>query len=95
VLISLIGQSGSDGSSERLFADIIPWIGLLAVIIVIGGLCAILIRRRMNAASVDSHLGYTLEDLRALRDSGKLTEEEFKAARLAMIQGISKQDEPV
>lgn len=95
MLISLIGQSGSDGSSERLFADILPWIGLLALIIVIGGACAILIRRRMNASIDGTDLGYTLEDLRVLRDSGKLTEEEFQAARLAMIQGISKQDEPV
>lgn len=94
MLIPLIGQSGSDGSAQRLFADILPWIGILALIIVIGGAGAVLIRRRMNAADESSNIGYSLEDLRALRDSGELSEEEFKAAREAMIQGISRQNKP-
>ena len=95
MLIPLIGQFGSDGSSEKLFADVLPWIGLLALIIVVGGACAVWIRRRMNASNDGTNVGYTLEDLRSLRDSGELTEEEFQAARLTMIQGLSKPDKPV
>jgi hypothetical protein len=38
--------------------------------------------------------GFTLGDLRELRESGDITEEEFKAARNALISQVRKQSSP-
>ena len=78
---------------ETLFGDMIPWLGLLVVIVLLGGGLAILIRRRITSNAGSSKIGYTLEDLRQLRDAGELSQEEFDLARQAMIKGVRSSPE--
>ena len=78
---------------ETLFGDMIPWLGLLVLIVLLGGGLAILIRRRITSNSGSAKIGYTLEDLRQLRDAGELSQEEFDLARQAMIKGVRSSSE--
>ena len=71
----------------------IPWLGILVLIVLLGGGLAIWIRRRITSQSASSQGGYMLEDLRQLRDSGELSQEEFDLARQAMIKGVRNASE--
>ena len=74
--------------AERLFAEILPWIGLLAILILLGGGIAIWLRKRMAVNGGDSSAGFILDDLRRMRDEGEISSEEFEIAKSKMIEGI-------
>lgn len=74
--------------AERLFAEILPWIGLLAIFILLGGGVAIWLRKRMAVNGDDSSAGFILADLRRMRDQGEISPEEFESAKSKMIEGI-------
>lgn len=74
--------------AERLFAEILPWIGLLAILILLGGGIAIWLRKRMAVNGGDSSAGFILDDLRRMRDRGEISPEEFEIAKSKMIKGI-------
>lgn len=77
--------AGTDYS--RLFA----WLGVLWLLIIVLGTAVWYYRRRwwrsMSGVSGDEQ-PWTLADLRQLRESGDLTEEEFQRIRSAMIAGL-------
>jgi hypothetical protein len=75
-------------AAERLFADILPWIGVLAVLILLGGGVAIWLKKRMAVNRDDSSAGFILADLRGMRDRGEISPEEFEIAKSRMIEGI-------
>jgi hypothetical protein len=74
--------------AERLFAETLPWIGLLAIFILLGGGIAIWLRKRMAVNGDDSSAGFILADLRRMRDQGEISPEEFESAKSKMIEGI-------
>ena len=82
----LLAQDGQ--SAERLFAEILPWIGILAVFILLGGGIAIWLRKRMAVNRDDSSAGFILADLRGMRDRREISPEEFESAKSRMIEGI-------
>ena len=90
---SLITIPARSTAPETLFGDMIPWLGILVLIVLLGGGLAIWIRRRITSQSASSQGGYMLEDLRQLRDSGELSQEEFDLARQAMIKGVRNASE--
>ncbi len=71
-------------------ADILPvvfWLGILIVVTVVGGLVVLAIRKRILAKSTSAGDEASLMDsLRALRDRGEMSNEEFEATRRAMIE---------
>lgn len=71
-------------SASALLGDVLPWLGLLALLVVAGWLVILVLRRRL-ASDEEAQAPFTLESLRELRRSGQLTEEEFSRAREAMI----------
>lgn len=73
------------GDSSSLFGDLLPYMGILLGIVIIGGIILYKIRRSIRDEKVGSVDGFTLEDLRNLHASGKLTDQEFQQAREAMI----------
>ena len=72
--------------------DILPvvlWLGILIVITVVGGLIVLAIRKRILSKSSDAADEASLMDsLRAMRDRGEMTPEEFEATRRAMIERV-------
>lgn len=70
--------------------DILPvmgWLGLLIVVTVVGGLVVLALRKRMLAkASPAADEASLMDSLRAMRDRGEMTSEEFEATRRAMIE---------
>lgn len=69
-------------TGKALFASL-----LLGVAAILGVAAALMVRRRMLGGSSDpSATGLTLGELRALRDRGELSLEEFERARDAVVR---------
>ena len=86
--IAILAQQTGLTSDNR--ADVLFWCGVLLVVAVVLGLIAWWIRRRFNrddepdAGSV-SGTGFTLAELRQMRDDGQLNAEEYDYARRKLI----------
>ncbi len=88
----VLAQAGGPGA-ERLFGDLLPWLGVLVVIVLIGGGIAIWLRRRLMAGESADSVGFTLGDLRELRARGEISDEEFEKAKSQMIAGLTRREE--
>ena len=66
------------------------WGGLLIVLIIIGGTVIMIIRRRLRDAAANSaaDAGFSLSDLRAMRDRGEITPEEYEQTRARVIAKV-------
>ena len=78
-------------ASENLFAGMLPWMGLLTVIVIAGGAIALWVRRRLKSSDSSSSGGYTLSDLRKMKAKGEIDDSEYEMARQAII-GVFKSD---
>ena len=67
------------------------WLGVLVVVVILAGIILIGIRRRMfsDSGSSDMQAGGMLEQLRLLRDQGKLSEKEYEDARRSLIERVA------
>ncbi|MGN6367367.1 MAG: SHOCT domain-containing protein [Phycisphaerae bacterium] len=64
-------------------------LAILMVIVVVGGAGILLIRRRLNAPDEpEAGVGFSLSELRAMRDRGELTAEEFETAKSRTIERV-------
>jgi hypothetical protein len=68
-----------------LFAALVPWLAALAGVVIVGGVIAMLVRKWMQPAQPGNGPAMTLEDLRTLHRSGALSDDEFAAAKAALI----------
>ncbi|HWB19545.1 MAG TPA: SHOCT domain-containing protein [Phycisphaerales bacterium] len=80
-------------SSSQVFAEIWPYLLVMAIFVIVGGVAIMLIRRMITQKSSAQNVGFTLEDLRTMRASGELSEEEFQKAREQMIGRMRKVEE--
>ena len=78
----------SDSSSSA-----IVWSLVLVVIIVVGFLVVLRVKRWVNAPDASSEAGFTLSDLRRMHKEGRMTDEEFEKARTLII-GAAKAPRP-
>lgn len=76
-------------AADRLFGDLLPTLGVLVLIVLVGGGIAMGLRRRFQGRDADGSVGFTLEDLRAMRARGEISEEEFERARGRMVGGMT------
>ena len=73
-------------AASDLFNQIAPWLGGLVVVAVIGGLIMGAARRNATNKSTDMpSLGFTLADLRRLKDSGEMNQEQYERAKAALM----------
>ena len=86
-MILLLSQSGQ--AADQLFVQILPWIGILAILIILGGGIAVWLRKRMAVNADDSTAVFILADLREMRDRGEISPEEFENAKARMIKNMS------
>ena len=68
-----------------LFLDLLPWLVLLTVFVIVGGVIVLHLRRSIYSDHDDFAEGFTLQRLRELHAEGKLSAEEFEQAKAAMI----------
>jgi uncharacterized membrane protein len=89
----LVISQAAGGAAGNLFGDLLPWLGLLVVIVLIGGGIAIWLRRRLMSGDAAGSVGFTLGDLRELHARGEISTEEFEKAKSQMIAGLTRRDE--
>lgn len=90
-----LGQGDGDFEFGVLAAadigeSILPVLGWLLAIVFIGAIAMYWIGR-WRRRSPSEQIGFTLSDLREMRESGDITEHEFQAARDAMIAQVKRQ----
>lgn len=78
----------ANAEADKLFIDMLPWLGLLVVIVLVLGGIAIWLRKKTSSPISNTSEGYTLQELRRMHAEGELTDEEFEKAREVMITGI-------
>jgi Short C-terminal domain len=79
----------------QLFSSIAPWLGALAGLVIVGFGVLIWVRRVLRNPSGGARPGFTLQDLREMRDAGAITAEEFERAREAMLQRLRSTSENI
>lgn len=89
----LASNTAAPVEGDRLFVDLLPWLGLILLLVTIL-IVTIYIGRRMVRGDDDvSDQPFTLQSLRDLHASGQLSDEEFQRARDAMIGRIKSTPE--
>lgn len=78
------------GSPGSLFNEVVPWLAALAVVVVVGAIAIWLIRRTMGTDTASGAGGFTLQDLRDMHASGRISDDEFQRARDSLIGRLSE-----
>ncbi len=73
-------------AASDLFTQIAPWLGGRVVVAVVGGLIISAARRNLtNKSSDHSTSGFTLADLRLLKERGELDQAQYERAKAAFM----------
>jgi len=70
--------------------SILPYAAVIIVVTIVGGVIMMISRRKIDSASATGPGGFTLADLKELRERGELSEEEFERARQEVIARARK-----
>lgn len=62
------------------------WIGIAVVILVIAGVALMFLRRRVLGLTDQTSEVGLMDDLRAMRDRGEISDEEYRSIRNTMVQ---------
>jgi hypothetical protein len=82
--LPLLAQAAQPSGSQA--AQVGMWVGLLIVLVVVGSIVVVALRRRMLSKDDVASEVLTLSDLRTMRDKGLLSTEEYDAMRARMTQ---------
>ena len=87
-MISILARVVSSRSGDAL-GEVLPLLGVLFVVVMLGVVALVLGRRIVNKASSSEGDAFTLHDLRLLHQRGALTDEEFARAKAAIIGHVT------
>jgi hypothetical protein len=88
---ALIGQESAPAAPGKADpSQVIVWVAVLMVVIIGGGLLVMLMRRRLLAGEQHA-AGGIMEDLRKMRDSGQMTQEEYDRVRKNMATRLARE----
>jgi len=73
------------------FARIAPVLGVLVLIVIVGAVALLLIKRWWKGESESAMPGFTLGDLRAMRDAGEISAAEYERAKEQMVRKVRSQ----
>ncbi len=72
--------------SRGNIGEVWVWVTVLLVVVVLGGLLVVMVRKRAHGDDSDRPaLGLSLADLRQMKADGRLSEEEFERAKAMVI----------
>ncbi len=80
-------------SPGGLFQHVLPWLAVLALLVVAGGVAVWFVRRWLGRSGASGPAGFSLQELRQLHAQGRLTDDEFERAKASII-GRVKGDDP-
>ena len=96
-LLVMMQAAQTRGGSPDL-TPLFMWIGIAVVILVIAGVGLMFLRRRVLGQNDQQAEAGLMEDLRAMRDRGEISEEEYRSIRATMVerarQSVSNDDAP-
>jgi hypothetical protein len=82
------------GSGKYGEVDVLMWGGILILVVLFGAMFIMLLRRRLNrVAAPPQDAGFSLADLRAMRDRGEITPAEYERTRANVIAKVKNQAE--
>lgn len=81
--------AGTAAPTGNLFGEILPWLVALVAFVCVGAAVIYALRRMLSDRSAPSE-GFTLQDLRDMHASGKLSDEEFERARSLLLERASR-----
>lgn len=89
--MSLLAQAERPSSrGSGVPTDLLLWIGVLIVVVVAGGLILVQVHKRMlKPPSAGPDVAGIMEELRRMRDTGAMTEEEYEATRRNMARKLA------
>ena len=90
LLVSVVLTFAGAPTDGSLFAHILPWLVALLGVVVIGAAGIWVVRRMVKQESNGGAGGFTLHDLRNMKASGQLSDQEFTRARDSMIGRLSE-----
>lgn len=64
------------------------WSGILVAVLLVGFVVIVLVRRMISESGMDQKEIFSLSDLRKLHAAGEMTDEEFEAAKAAVIGAL-------
>ena len=73
------------------FARLAPVLGVLVLIVIVGAVALLLIKRWWKSESEATLPGFTLGDLRAMRDAGEISVAEYERAKEQMVRKVRSQ----
>jgi hypothetical protein len=76
--------------SEKDRSSLLVWLGVLLGVVVVGFGAILLLRRYLRdpAAGGTGNVGFSLSELRAMRDRGEITSEEYERTRAMVIAKV-------
>jgi LPXTG-motif cell wall-anchored protein len=83
-------QAPASPPAKANAGEVMVWVAVLMGLILVGGLLVLLLRRRLLAAEAETSAGGLMEDLRRMRDSGQMTQEEYESVRRNMAARLAK-----
>ncbi len=72
----------------NLLGDVLPWLALLAGLVIVGAGALYLLKRAFNRSETSPE-GFSLQELRDWRAAGALSEEEFERAKASLIERVA------
>jgi len=82
--VSTASAPGISNASD-LFVTILPYAAAIVALAIVGGVVMMISRRKIDSAARGGPIGFTLADLKELRERGELSEQEYDRARQEVI----------
>ena len=71
------------------------WLGVLLVVVLVGGFALLFLRRwLLDTGDGRGDTGWDLRSLRAMRDQGEISDDEYERARATIVEALSKPSSP-
>ena len=85
-LVSMMIASANPSSTA--FRELLPWLIVLLVLAIVGGLIIMALRRWVRSPDRAGSADFTLHDLRRMHAAGQLSDAEFERAKAALIDRV-------